>query len=206
MSLKVIGAGFGRTGTLSLKFALEQLGFGPCYHMIEVFKNPVCIPWWHAVADGTPDWDKIFDGYNATVDWPSATYYAELAAHYPQAKVTLTERDPEVWFRSTQNTIFPNATPPDTEKPFDQLFRKCVGSLFDQRMRDHDHVIAVYKRHNAEVRERIPKDRLLVYEASRGWAPLCEFLGVPVPDTPMHNVNSTEDFRKRFKEAPRPQN
>lgn len=198
MSLKVIGAGLGRTGTLSLKLALEQLGFGPCYHMTEVFKNPQAAGWWVEAADGHPDWTKIFEGYGATVDWPSASFYAALADAYPDAKVILTERDPEAWFASTQATIFPNPTPPDTDAPFDQMVRKVIGRMFDQRMRDHDHVIGVYQRHNAEVRARIPAERLLVYEVAQGWAPVCGFLGVPVPDTPMPKVNSTEEFGRTF--------
>jgi hypothetical protein len=197
MTLKVIGAGFGRTGTLSLKLALEQLGFGPCYHMVEVFKNPAAAQWWIDAADGRPDWAKIFAGYNSTVDWPSCTYYAELADAYPDARVILTERDPEAWFTSTQNTIFPNAAPPDTDKPFDQMFRKVVGRLFDNCMREHDHVIDVFKRHNADVRRRVPAERLLVYEVAQGWEPLCRFLGVPVPATPMPQTNSTEEFVRR---------
>jgi hypothetical protein len=197
VALKVIGAGFGRTGTLSLKAALEQLGFGPCYHMIEVFKNPQAPQWWVDAADGKPDWNKIYEGYTSTVDWPNATFYAELADFYPDAKVILTERDPEAWFASTQNTIFPNATPPDTPAVFDQMFRKVIGRLFDQRMRDHDHVIDVFKRHNAEVRRRIAPERLLVYEVAQGWEPLCKFLGVAAPDTPMPKTNSTEEFIQR---------
>ena len=197
MTLRVIGAGFGRTGTHSLKLALEQLGFGPCYHMVEVFKNPVAVQWWIDAADGAPDWPKIFNGYRATVDWPSVTFYAQLASANPDAKVILTERDPEDWFRSTQATIFPNATPPDGDAPFDRMFRKVIGALFDDRMRDHDHVIDVFRRHNAEVRRRIAPERLLVYEVAQGWAPLCEFLGVPVPDTPMPKTNTTEEFQAR---------
>jgi hypothetical protein len=193
MTLKVIGAGFGRTGTLSLKAALEQLGFGPCYHMVEVFKNPNAPQWWIDAADGKPDWPKIFDGYNATVDWPNATFYAELADFYPDAKVILTERDPEAWYTSTQNTIFADATAPGRPA----MFRKVIGALFDQRMNEHDHVIAVFKRHNAEVRRRIAPERLLVYEVAQGWEPLCKFLGVPVPDAPMPRTNSTEEFVQR---------
>src|SRR6185436_1486507 len=166
MTLKVIGAGFGRTGTMSLKLALEQLGFGPCYHMVEVFKNPQAPQWWIDAADGKPDWAKIFNGYNATVDWPNCTYYAELAEAYPDAKVILTERDPEAWFKSTQETIFPNQAPPDTGQPFDTMVRKVIAPLFDFRMREHDHVIDVFKKHNAEVRRRTPAERLLVYEVA----------------------------------------
>lgn len=194
MTLKVIGAGYGRTGTLSLKLALERLGFGPCYHMVEVFKNPEAPGWWIDAAEGRPDWGKIFAGYEATVDWPSATFYRELAAAYPQAKVILTERDAEAWFRSTQATIFPNDTPTDTEQMFPRMVSKVIAPLFGHRMRDRDTVIDVYRRHNATVREVIAADRLLVYEVSQGWEPLCAFLGAPVPDEPMPKVNATEDF------------
>jgi hypothetical protein len=205
MALHVIGAGFGRTGTLSLKLALEQLGLGPCYHMVEVFKNPQAIDWWIEAADGRPDWERIFEGYRACVDWPAATFYASLAEAYPAAKVVLTVRDPEAWFRSTQATIFPLETPPDTPAPFDQMFRKVIGRLFDQRLRDHDHVIDVFARHNAEVRRRIAPDRLLVYDLAQGWEPLCRFLDVPVPDLPMPKANTSEEFRRRREAMRRPE-
>lgn len=198
MTLKVIGAGFGRTGTLSLKLALERLGFGPCYHMAEVVKNPAAVGWWVEAADGAPDWEKIFEGYEATVDWPSTTFYAELAEHYPDARIILTHRDAEAWFKSTQATIFPGDMLGPMDNPFREMIRKVVGKLFDGRLRDHDHVIGVYERHNAKVRESFPSDRLLVYELAEGWGPLCDFLGVPVPDEPMPKVNSTEDFPNHF--------
>jgi hypothetical protein len=196
MTLKVIGAGFGRTGTYSLKLALEQLGFGPCYHGIEVLRNPSTAQWWIDAADGKPDWPKIFAGKNSTVDWPSCTFYAQLADFYPDAKVVLTERDPEEWFVSTQNTIFPDNEPPDTGKPFDTMTRKIIAPLFDFRMREHDNVVSAFRRHSAEVRRRIAPGRLLVYEVAQGWGPLCRFLGVPVPVSPMPMTNTTEDFRK----------
>ncbi|HEY1707801.1 MAG TPA: sulfotransferase [Rhizomicrobium sp.] len=194
MALKVIGAGFGRTGTFSLKLALEQLGFGPCYHGVEVLRNPQTAQWWIDAADGRPDWAKIFMGKNSTVDWPSCTFYAELADAYPEAKVILTERDPEAWFTSTQNTIFPHNDPPDTGKPFDIMTRKIIAPLFDFRMREHDNVVDAFKRHSAEVRRRIAPKRLLVYEVAQGWEPLCRFLDVPIPATPMPKKNTTEDF------------
>jgi hypothetical protein len=134
--------------------------------------------------------------YSATVDWPGATLYAALAETYPEAKVILTDCEPESWFRSTQATIFPNATPPDTDVPFDQMFRKVIGRLFNYRMRDHDSVIEVYKRHNAEVRRRIAPDRLLVYEITQGWEPLCRVLGVSVPAIPMPKTNSSEELSR----------
>lgn len=193
MTIKVIGAGFGRTGTLSLKLALEQLGFGPCYHMMEVFKNPAAVGWWIDAANGKPDWPKIFEGYSAAVDWPACTFYAELAETYPEARVILTERDPESWFESTQATIFPAERSAEASA-FQTMFDRVIGDLFDGRLRDHDHVIDVFQRHNATVRQTISADRLLVYEVAEGWAPLCDFLGVPVPNAPMPKVNSKEEF------------
>lgn len=198
MTLKVIGAGFGRTGTLSLKLALEQLGFGPCHHMVEVFKNPPSIAWWEAAADGKPDWAKIFDGFVSTVDWPSATFWRELAAAYPEAKMILTVRDPQAWFKSTQATIFKHMAERDPEDPFTRMVLKVVGDLFDRRMDDRERLIAVYEAHNAEVRATIPPERLLVYEVAQGWGPLCAHLGVPVPDAPMPKVNSREDFGREI--------
>ncbi len=196
VTLRIIGAGFGRTGTLSLKGALEMLGFGPCYHMVEVFQNPEAPGWWYdaAVDPTNADWAKIFKGYNSTVDWPNATFYKELADAYPDAKVILTERDPNSWFESTQETIFKNDIPEGVEAPFPKMLRKVIGELFDQRLHDRDHCIAVYKAHNQKVRETIPADRLLVYHVADGWEPLCHFLGVPVPGEPIPKVNSREEF------------
>lgn len=200
MTLKVIGAGFGRTGTMSLKLALEQLGFGPCHHMVEVFAHPEQVPLWSDAADGRPDWDRIFQGYSAAVDWPTATFYKELADHYPDAKVILTERDPESWFGSTQATIFARGFPEDDAQmgAWARMVMKVIGDLFDRRLDDHDTLVRVFKAHNARVREVIPAERLLVYEVAQGWAPLCEFLGVPVPEGPMPQVNSTEESQGRL--------
>ncbi|MBA3812104.1 MAG: sulfotransferase family protein [Caulobacteraceae bacterium] len=199
MPLSVIGAGLGRTGTMSLKLALEQLGFGPCYHMIEVFKDPAAPARWEAAADGERvNWEEVFAGFTATVDWPSASFYKELAAAYPQAKVILTERDPEEWYESTQQTIFAirdeRAAPTDA---FVSMVRKVVYRMFDFRVHDRDWAISVFGRHNAQARAAFSPDRLLVYEVAQGWGPLCEFLGVPVPDGPMPKVNTTEEFRAR---------
>jgi hypothetical protein len=198
MTLKVIGAGYGRTGTMSLKLALDQLGFGPCHHMVEVFAHPESMGWWTAAADGKADWDRIFQGYVSAVDWPTATFYKELADRYPDAKVILTERDPEAWFKSTQATIFARDMPDDAADPWIQMVLKVVGDLFERRMHDHDKLVSVFNAHNARVRQVIPAERLLVYEVAQGWAPLCEFLGVPVPEGPMPKVNSTEEFQGRL--------
>jgi hypothetical protein len=200
MTLKVIGAGFGRTGTLSLKLALEALGFGPCYHMMEVFKIPQAPARWLEVAEDPAhaDWAKVFEGYSSTVDWPNATYYAELARAYPAAKLILTERDPDQWFDSTQATIFANDLGgPNPDQPFPRMLQAVIGRLFDMRLHDRAHATAVFRAHNARVREVIPAERLLVYEVAQGWAPLCRFLGVPVPDAPMPAANSREEFAAR---------
>jgi hypothetical protein len=199
MTISVIGSGFGRTGTFSLKLALEQLGLGPCYHMAEVFKNPAAPDWWSEAADdpANADWGKIFAGYTTTVDWPNATYYKELAAAYPAAKVIHTERDAEDWYASTQATIFVDREGADPNAPFARMARKVIFSLFDGRMHDKDHVISVYEAHNARVRETIPAERLLVYHVADGWQPLCDFLGVAAPEGATPNSNSREEFAAR---------
>jgi hypothetical protein len=202
MPLKVIGAGLGRTGTMSLKLALEQLGFGPCYHMVEVFKLPDAPGQWSAAADGEAvDWERVFEGFNSTVDWPSASFYRQLADAYPEAKVILTERDADAWYRSTQATIF-NVPPPQGEPtPWHLMVRKVIGGMFDGDMATKEHVIEVYRRHNDEVRRTIPPERLLIYDVAEGWGPLCAFLGVEVPAGPMPKVNSTEEFQARIRPA-----
>lgn len=199
MPLSVIGAGFGRTGTMSLKLALDELGFGPTYHMTEVFKNPTAPGYWEAAADGRPvDWEQVFAGYGATVDWPSATFYKELADAYPEAKVVLTVREPEAWFASTQATIFARRIFENAPEDWARMALKVIGDLFDREMDNKAKLIDVYNRHNDEVRRVIPPERLLVYEVSQGWKPLCRFLEVSVPDHPMPKVNSTEEFQDRL--------
>lgn len=201
MGLSVIGAGFGRTGTMSLKLALEQLGFGPCHHMVEVFKKPETMAFWEAVGDRRAvDWETVFAGYGSTVDWPSATYYRELADAYPEAKVVLSVRDPKAWFASTQATIF-SGNFDDPNDPFHRMVSKAVCTLFDQRIHDEAHCIEVFNRHNQTVQQVIPKERLLVYDLAEGWAPLCVFLGREAPSTPMPRANTTEDFRRQRPEG-----
>jgi hypothetical protein len=199
MTLSVIGAGFGRTGTMSLKLALEQLGFGRCYHMMEVFQTPAAPQQWLDAAEGRPvDWDGVFKGYGATVDWPSTTFYRQLADYYPDAKIILSLRDPDAWFESTQATIFARDFNENPNLVWAKMATRVVADLFDGRLRDRAHAISVYERHNAEVRRVIPPERLLVYEASEGWEPLCRFLGVPMPEAAMPKVNSREEFAARM--------
>jgi hypothetical protein len=204
MTLKVIGAGFGRTGTLSMKFALEQLGFVKCYHMMEVM-NLGHAHYWQDVADGKPvNWDAIFDGFAATVDWPSCEVYQTLADYYPDSKVILSVRSPESWYQSCRNTIF-NVMEMDTadSPPPIQAQLRMVDSLvrqgrFQGRLHDADYCIQKFIDHNEEVKRAIPADRLLVYEIGSGWDPLCEFLELPVPKTDYPSVNSTDDFKTQF--------
>lgn len=204
MTIKVIGAGFGRTGTLSLKIALEMLGLGPCYHMAEVFNHPDHSDLWSAAADGNADWEKLFAGYASTVDWPSTYFWRELADRYPEAKIILTYRSTESWIKSAKDTIFRhmNGEPP-ADKPLLAAQKRMVKKLILQgtlggEAEDPAHLAKVFEAHNEEVRRTIPSDRLLVYQVKEGWEPLCKFLGVPVPAADYPKVNSTEDFQARL--------
>lgn len=205
MALSVIGAGFGRTGTLSLKFALDQLGFGPCYHMLEVIKNPGFADYWYAAAIGEPvDWDQVFDGYHSTVDWPSTHFYSQLADFYPEAKVILTLRDPERWHQSGENTIFQplratmNSEDPEVIARGRMAQKVVLEQAMDGKIDDKEGLIEVFNRHIETVKSTIAPERLLVYEVAEGWGPLCDFLGVPVPDEPFPRVNSSDEFRQIF--------
>ncbi len=196
MALKVIGSGLGRTGTMSTKLALEQLGLR-CHHMMEVFMHPQSVPLWVAAGDGKPDWDAIFDGYEAMVDHPGCAYWRELMDVYPDAKVLHTVRDPDKWFDSTQATIFSPERPFPSEEPMLSFFNHLRRFYEGGDMNDRAFMTDFFRRHTEKVIAGVPKDRLLVFEVSQGWGPLCEFLGVPVPDTPYPRENSTEQFQAR---------
>lgn len=208
MTLEVIGAGFGRTGTLSLKLALERLGMEKCYHMLEVMHNEGHAAVWQSAARGEEvDWDRLFAGYQASVDWPSCNFWEAQLQHFPNAKVILTRRDPERWYASVMNTIYPSSvarreqTDPAIRKHMDMVFEVIWDGLFEGRMDDKEHVVAIYNAHNQHVIDTLPPEKLLVFEASDGWEPLCGFLDLPVPDEPYPWVNSTEDFRARVAAA-----
>lgn len=197
MPLKVIGAGLGRTGTLSLKFALEQLGLGPCYHMMEVFRLNHASVWNRAFSDETMDWGQVFEGFQSAVDWPSAAFYREHAELWPDAKVILTVRDPESWYKSTQETIFREDNHQGASPEWLEMFHKMTEKSFGGDLHTREHLIDIYTRHNDEVRRTIAPERLLEYRPGDGWEPLCAFLGVPVPETPYPKTNSTEEFQAR---------
>ena len=203
MPLKVIGAGFGRTGTLSLKYALEQLGLGPCHHMMEVFGKPDHIALWQAAAEGQQvDWEAVFDGYNAAVDWPVCYFWKELADLYPEAKILLSARDPDRWYDSANATIFKAMSSFADDGPHRKMTQTLiVENTFGGDLGDRENAIRIYEKHNQAVIDGIAKERLLVFEAADGWGPLCEFLGIDIPETDYPRVNTTEDFQKHFKTA-----
>jgi hypothetical protein len=204
MSLAVIGPGFGRTGTMSLKHALEQLGFGPCHHMDEVFAHPEQIPYWQAVAAGRPVvWDDVFAGYRSQVDWPDAHPWRELTIAYPQSKVILSVRPEAAWWTSFSATIgalfdAPDQVPlpPHLRTMRDVAIELIQVQTFGCPSTDREGVLAAYRRRTEEVCAAIPAERLLVFDVAEGWAPLCRFLDVPVPDAPFPRMNSTEQFWK----------
>ncbi len=201
MPLDIIGPGFGRTGTKSLKLALEQLGFGPCHHMHEVRDNPGLLADWQAAADGQDmDWEQVFDGYRAQVDWPGARYWRELLTAFPEAKVVMSVRDPDAWFDSVQKTIHPLVEARGTHDNqhmnaiADMVHRSIVAPVFDDRLGERDHATDVFQRHIREVQATVPAERLLAFDVREGWAPLCAFLGVDIPETDFPRTNSTREF------------
>ncbi len=202
MALKVIGAGLGRTATFSLKFALEHLGLGPCYHMSEVLAGARRnIPLWLDVVAGKPDWESIFEGYQSTTDYPACTYWRELAEHYPEAKVVLTTRDPGSWFESVSETIFSERMNSQTHgSPFGALLQGVALKAFDGKKDDRAFMTDWFARRNQEVVDTLPPERLLVFHPKQGWEPLCRFLGVPVPEGPFPRVNSRDELGSRSDE------
>lgn len=199
MALKVIGTGLGRTGTKSMQTALNTLGFGPCHHMSEMFPHPEAFPKWIAANRGAENWDELFEGYHAMVDWPGVKFWRELVAYYPDAKVLHTVRDPEQWFESTQATIFSRSNLDRVMQPgpMTEFFADLFADIMPH-MNDRDWMVDYYRRHDAEVRATVPKERLLVYPVGSGWEPLCAWLGVPVPDEPYPSENSRNAFVGRL--------
>lgn len=207
MTLKVIGAGFGRTGTLSMKAALEQLGYNKCHHMLEVMPNATQLNAWHAISQGeAPDWDDVFDGFQASVDFPSSAYWRELAAHYPDAKIILTSRSFDSWYDSASETIYPVIATipgwmtmiPTVKKIKDMTHGAIWDGVFGGKFEDKEATRKVFEQHEADVKSAFSDDRLLVFHPKEGWEPLCSFLGQPVPDTPFPNVNDRAEFQKRL--------
>tara|TARA_R110000787_G_scaffold3868_15_gene14921 strand:- start:10552 stop:11133 length:582 start_codon:yes stop_codon:yes gene_type:complete len=190
---------------MSLKLALEQLGQGRCHHMIEVIENgAVQVPLWNDALAGNPDFGAIYDGYNSAVDWPSAAFWKELAAAYPDAKIILSTRSAESWYDSISQTILATVWAPEKwpaqAVDWFRMVTKVLERSFGEA-KDRDSLIAVFNAHEAAVKAAIPSERLLVHSAKDGWEPLCAFLGVPVPEGPYPRTNSKEEFFDHMKKA-----
>ncbi|WP_067794428.1 sulfotransferase family protein [Actinomadura formosensis] len=216
--LKVIGAGLPRTGTTSMKAALERLGFGPCHHMYEILTNPDQVDRWLPAADGERlDWDRVLAGYSSSQDWPSSGFWRELADAYPDAKVVLTVRDPRGWHTSFGNLMAnssgvrnaeelpeaarPVATAMQRLRPvLDRIGRDILGEVWqaEDDAFSEDEAVAAFNRHVENVRAGLPEDRLLVFDVREGWGPLCSFLGAEVPDEPFPHLNDSEALRRTF--------
>jgi hypothetical protein len=213
--MKVIGAGLPRTATLTQKMALELLGFGPCYHMVNVLADLDQATLWQQALAGEPQWDQIFDGMESTVDWPGGYFCKQLADFYPEAKVLLSVRDPEPWAQSIRDTVWgvrhgeslmrllssaQAHVNPDWAaflQMLDALLWKGDGTFAAGHATTED-LSEGMLRHNAEVTASIPADRLLVWSVTDGWEPLCEFLEVPVPEIAMPHLNDQTEFRNRI--------
>ena len=208
MTLSVIGAGYGRTGTLSLKAALEMLGYVKCHHMIEVLHNPGEADEWMTAAERVSrgedvDWDALLEGYRATVDWPACHFYRQLAEHYPRAKVILTVRDPLSWYQSMEATtlkviqegVASGRIDPEKGNLGTEL---VVKAAFEGILDDPEHGVDVFNRHTRQVQSSIDPERLLIFDVREGWAPLCAFLGTPVPDASFPRTNAREEFHDIF--------
>lgn len=202
MSLNVIGAGVGRTGTYSLKLAVNQIGFGPCHHMEEVLHNmPAQVPLWSAASSGQADWLRIYSGYGSAVDWPTACFFRELASEFPEARFVLTQRDPERWADSFSATIYKllagKDEAPEEMQGWLEMASVVIANTGFPLGLGPDELVRAFKAHNEAVIETIPADRLLVFEVKQGWGPLCDFLGVPVPDVEFPRTNHREEFWDR---------
>ncbi len=206
--------GFLRTGTTSLKLALEQLGFGECYHMRVLNAEPGRAADWVAAARDpeSADWDRIFSGFTSSVGSPGAAFWREIVDAYPDAKVIVTVRDPGDWYDSAAQTIAAAMKPSlpvrlltwtrprrgDHLEELQQIVQEREGG---GHFADRDQAIAAFEEHVAAVRAEVPADRLLVFNVREGWEPLCSFLGVPVPDEPFPRENERAAFRRRQQDA-----
>lgn len=197
MPLRVIGAGFGRTGTDSLREALTILGFGPCHHMFEINKSDEQRGLWRALAEGAaPDWGRLFAGYASCVDWPSAFYWRELTEFFPEAKVILTTRSSESWWESFEKTIL--AYMEKQGDPHSLVETLVARQVFGGRPIQREKAIACYEANIREVVATVPDERLLVHKLGEGWEPLCAHLDVAVPDAPYPSRNSTGEIKAAY--------
>jgi len=213
--MKLIGAGMPRTGTLTQKLALEMLGLGPCYHMVDVLADLDQAALWQRALDGQGPWAEILDGFNSTVDWPGGYFYRELMEVYPQAKVLLSVREPEAWERSMRQTVWAVrhgeslirllSSAQAHVNPQWQAFLDMIDGLvwegegtFASGHAEPQQLIDAMNRHNDDVIRNVPPKRLLVWSVAEGWGPLCEFLELPVPDEPFPHLNDRTEFLNRI--------
>jgi hypothetical protein len=211
MGLQIIGSGFGRTGTMSLKGALEQLAFGPCHHFDELLSHPEQVHDWQGIVAGRRmNWGDVFAGYRSQVDWPGAHVWRDLAVAYPQAKVIHTVRPEEDWWRSFSQTIAALLIsdqqvppPPPHIQALTQMATEMIAAqTFGSALTDKGAAIAAYRRRTEEVRAAIAPERLLVFDVAEGWQPLCRFLDVPAPVTPFPHLNSADAWWRMVKGGP----
>ncbi|MFG1705829.1 sulfotransferase family protein [Nonomuraea sp. M3C6] len=214
--MTVIGAGFPRTGTSSMKAALERLGFGPCHHMFDILTNPARVDRWLPLTTGAQvDWEHVFEGFRSTQDWPASFFWREHAQAYPEAKVVLTVRDPHAWYVSMRTLV---ANGPGRQLPEDlpdaaaavfagmrrlgplleHISRSALGGTggFREGLPDEEVAVAAFERHVTTVKESLPADRLLVFDVREGWEPLCRFLGVDVPAEPFPHLNDAKSMAR----------
>ena len=213
--MKLIGAGMPRTGTLTQKMALEMLGVGPCYHMVNVLADLDQAPLWDRALAGERPWDEIFRGFQSTVDWPGGYFYRELADFYPEAKVLLSVREPDAWERSMRETVWAVRNGESLTRllssahahvdPQWRAFVQMIDNLiwkdkgtFAAGHAEPEQMIETMLAHNAQVKEVIAPERLLVWNVSEGWEPLCEFLALGVPDVPLPHINDRTEFLNRI--------
>ena len=202
--LSVIGIGFPRTGTMSLKLALEQLGYGPCYHMIEVFDRLDDIALWQQALDGEADWHPLYAGFQSTCDAPGCHFWRELIEEFPSAKCILTIRDADSWYASFRDTVFEVISHQDEladerHRAVQDLARDVIlDRMLEGRFEDRTRAIELYERHNRAVQEQIDPSRLLILHIEDGWQPLCDFLDTSIPTEPFPHINTRNEFRERF--------
>lgn len=202
MTLRVIGAGMPRTGTTSLKAGLEHLLGEPCYHMMELFENREAgLLWWQALKGDTSVLPRALDGYGAAVDWPASLFWRELIDEYPDALVVMSHRDnAETWWRSVDRTVWAMMRRPDDQQTFaefNSLMREKAG--LGDHWDDPVSAMASYESLLEEVTRAVAPGRLVLWQASQGWAPLCEALDMPVPDRDFFHRNTTDEFREQAK-------
>ena len=210
MSLKIIGASFGRTASLSLKKALEILGYTNCYHMSEVVTKPEHSELWLRAWKREFIWDDIFDGYQAAVDWPVAAFWPQLMEAYPEAKIILSTREPEAWYESAKNTIFKSMDEGINSK--NQEIRKrilmakeiIVDGTFNGKLNDKKHCIKIYNENIARCKKEVDSDRLITFNPKDGWDSLCKQLACPIPNVDYPFINTTKEFEARWRSRKSP--